>query len=165
MPSSRASGVSCRSSVLRLAFVLLCAVATQAEDLETHWRKAKLAESGRTYWWRPSLGSDDDPEVSFTMPADAWRKGQLDDGSDYLWRMDPYGQQHRRSKTALAHPWPIAHPAFRRARGASIAQTTSGPQRARAARLPERGRGGALAPAQKSPFPATAFSPGPDVTL
>mmetsp|Transcript_4752 Transcript_4752/g.11739 ORF Transcript_4752/g.11739 Transcript_4752/m.11739 type:complete len:136 (-) Transcript_4752:251-658(-) len=92
MPSRRASGVSCRSSVLRLAFVLLCAVAVQAEELETHWRKAKLAESGRTYWWRPSLGSDDDPEVSFTMPADAWRKGQLDDGSDYLWRMDPYGQ-------------------------------------------------------------------------
>ena len=104
MPSRRASGVSCRSSVLRLAFVLLCAVATQAEDLETHWRKAKLAESGRVYWWRPSLGSEDDPEVSFTMPADAWRKGQLDDGSDYLWRMDPYGQQHRWSKTALANP-------------------------------------------------------------
>ena len=136
------SGVSCRSSVLRLAFVLLCAVATQAEDLETHWRKAKLAESGRVYWWRPSLGSEDDPEVSFTMPADAWRKGQLDDGSDYLWRMDPYGQQHRWSITAIAHP----------------ACGPGEPRRARADRLPERGRGGALAPAEKSPFPATALS-------
>ena len=77
--------------VLRLAFVLLCSVGAQAQDLETHWRKAKLAESGRTYWWRPTVGTDG-PEVSFTMPADAWRKGQLDDGSNYLWRMDPYGQ-------------------------------------------------------------------------
>ena len=81
-----------RSSALRIAFVLLCAVASQAEELETHWRKAKLAESGRVYWWRPSPYGEDEPEVSFTMPADAWRKGQLDDGSDYLWRLDPYGQ-------------------------------------------------------------------------
>ena len=81
-----------RSSALRIAFVLLCAVASQAEELETHWRKAKLAESGRVYWWRPSPYGEDEPEVSFTMPADAWKKGQLDDGSDYLWRLDPYGQ-------------------------------------------------------------------------
>ena len=161
-------GASC-TSVLRLAFVLLCAVAVHAEDIETHWRKAKLAESGRVYWWRPSLGSEDDPEVSFTMPADAWRKGQLDDGSDYLWRLDPYGQQHRWSETAFAHPRSIAQPACLRARGAPTRPGASPrpPMRlrlARAARLPERGRGGALAPAQKLPFPATAFAlPRPDV--
>ena len=148
-------GASC-SSVLRLAFVLLCAVAVHAEDLETHWRKAKLAESGRVYWWRPSLGSEDDPEVSFTMPADAWRKGQLDDGSDYLWRLDPYGQQHRWSETAFAHPRSIAQPACLRARGAPTRPGASPrpPMRlrlARAARLPERGRGGALAPAPQAP--------------
>ena len=65
--TATAAGVA----VLRLTLLLLLSVwAVQAEELETHWRKAKLPDSGRAYWWRPQPGTDD-PEVSFTMPSDA----------------------------------------------------------------------------------------------
>ena len=79
--------------VWRLVLSLLfLALAASQQELEKHWRKSTLADSGRTYWWRPSEDGTSEPEISFSVPSEAWRKGHLDDGAPFLWRTDPSGE-------------------------------------------------------------------------
>jgi len=77
------------ASVLVALFVLHDGAVAQDQDA-FQWRRGKLKETGKPYWWRPGLNPKD-PEISLTEPLDAWRIGILDSGTPYLWRRDPYG--------------------------------------------------------------------------
>ena len=54
----------------RSLFTLLVALlaAAAGEELERHWRRGALADSGRVYYWRPSEDGSAEPEISFSVP-------------------------------------------------------------------------------------------------
>ena len=84
---------------------VLLAVAQEAPHT---WRRGKLQETGRPYWWRPMVDSDD-PEISLTEPPDAWKLGRLDSGAPYLWRTtlggEPEVQLWRKSRLDSGAPF------------------------------------------------------------
>merc|ERR1719198_462168 len=76
-----------------LIFALLALLAAAAgEELERHWRRGALADSGRVYYWRPSEDGSAEPEISFSVPDEHWRKHHLDDGTPFLWRTGSDGE-------------------------------------------------------------------------
>lgn len=82
-----------RGSLAVFAAVALLSTRVSAQDPADprRWRTGQLADSGKPYWWRPSL-DETEPEITFTEPEETWKLGQLDSGMPYIWRTGENGK-------------------------------------------------------------------------